>query len=531
MEAAKTNKIIRGAMLLTAAGLVSKVLSATYRIPLQNLTGDYGYFTYQQIYPLIAVVMILGLYGFPAAVSKITAERLAVSRQNSFKYVYAPLFLIFLILSGILSGVLYVFASQITSWIKTPELAETFRLASVLFLILPFTGLLRGAYQGAGWMAPTAYSQVAEQLLRVTVIILAAYYVFIGKLDVGAIGTFGVIASIVAMGSITVTWLVRIVRIPRSPNVREEKVPWKYYIKVCLSLGIVAALSHMILIMLQLIDVFTMVPGLIEAGDYPEQAMEWKGIFDRGQPLIQFGVVFGSSFALALVPNIIQKGSARVHAIRESLLFSFYLAGAASAGMIALMPEINALLFRNQVGTSSLQILAVSILLSAIAVTACSILQNIGKGKTVALWIVLVCVLKWFLNKSLLPFFHIQGGAAATVLSLLVLAISMIYVLQREIPDLYLFTHMKWAGFLMANTAMVFAVSLVKISFMKAELSSRFELAVFVLALIILGAVINLRLLLRFEVFTKRQLQALPFANRLERFLHKFHEKKDGSDV
>src|SRR5699024_6356524 len=171
----------------------------------------------------------------------------------------------------------------------------------------------------------------------------------------------------------------------------------------------------------------------MEAGDGPQQAKEWKGVFDRGQPLIQFGVVFGSSFALALVPTIVQEGEERTNAIREALLFSIYLAGAASVGIIILMPEVNGLLFMDQVGTSSLQILSGSIVLSAIAVTACSILQNIGKGKTVALWIIIVCVLKWVLNKMLYPFFHLYVGVLAMVFRLLVLVVSMVYVLHRVV--------------------------------------------------------------------------------------------------
>src|SRR5699024_8273975 len=136
----------------------------------------------------------------------------------------------------------------------TPELASTFRLSSVLFLLLPFTSLLRGGFQGAGMMAPTAYSQVAEQLIRVTIIILAAYGVFIGKLDVRAIGSAGVLASVIALGVVTLVWLWRVLRATSSSASQQDRIPWKYYVSVCLSLGFVVALSDMILIMLQLSD-------------------------------------------------------------------------------------------------------------------------------------------------------------------------------------------------------------------------------------------------------------------------------------
>src|SRR5690625_5928841 len=87
----KQNQLLKGAFILTLAGIISKVLSALYRIPLQNLTGDYGYYVYQQIYPFIGMLMMLSLYGFPAAVSKLTSEQQANNKDLSFKKFTRPI--------------------------------------------------------------------------------------------------------------------------------------------------------------------------------------------------------------------------------------------------------------------------------------------------------------------------------------------------------------------------------------------------------------------------------------------------------
>lgn len=184
MDANKTGKVVRGALLLTIAGLLSKVLSATYRIPLQNLTGDLGFFTYQQVYPFIGMTMILGLYGFPVAVSKLVAERNALGKVNSVRLVYGPIFIILFVFSAIFAFLLFVFAEHITIWMETPQLVGAFQLASLLFIMLPFIAVLRGGFQGQEEMAPTAYSQMIEQLIRVTIIIVVAYFVFIGKIEI-----------------------------------------------------------------------------------------------------------------------------------------------------------------------------------------------------------------------------------------------------------------------------------------------------------------------------------------------------------
>lgn len=76
MESKKYQAFWRGAIILTIASFVIKVLSAFYRIPYQNIAGDVGFYIYQQIYPFYGFCLILATYGFPIIISKMVAERL-----------------------------------------------------------------------------------------------------------------------------------------------------------------------------------------------------------------------------------------------------------------------------------------------------------------------------------------------------------------------------------------------------------------------------------------------------------------------
>src|SRR5699024_10614715 len=108
----------------------------------------------------------------------------------------------------------------------------------------------------------------------------------------------------------------------------QEKVsdiPGGYYIRTCFSVGIIAAMGHFILLLLQVIGMLTIVPGLVSAGVNEQVVMESKGIFDRGQPLIQFGAVIGSSFALALVPSVVHGTKYNAQTIREGLQYGVKL--------------------------------------------------------------------------------------------------------------------------------------------------------------------------------------------------------------
>ncbi|MQH18584.1 polysaccharide biosynthesis protein, partial [Escherichia coli] len=51
----KQKEAFNGVVVLTAALIVIKILSAVYRIPYQNILGDTGLYAYQQVYPIVAL--------------------------------------------------------------------------------------------------------------------------------------------------------------------------------------------------------------------------------------------------------------------------------------------------------------------------------------------------------------------------------------------------------------------------------------------------------------------------------------------
>lgn len=507
----ESNKFVKGALILTLAGVISKVLSAGYRIPLQNLTGDIGFYIYQQIYPIIGIILILALYGFPTAISKLTAE----TEDISMKYFMLPILAILFGICGVFALLLYINADEMALFVGDEQLTTGYQVASLLWIVIPFTALLRGIFQGKSEMKSTAYSQLGEQLSRVSIIIGIACFIAIYGLDVYWVGIFAGIAAIV--GSV-VAFLILIIFFVKNKPVKKGTgpVPWKYYSKTIIVYGFIAALSHMILLIIQFADSFTVVPGLIESGLSDKEAMEAKGVFDRGQPLIQIGAVLGSSFGLALMPSI-TKGmqsldQARIRAhITSSLKISFYLAWGASIGLIFLFPEANRLLYQDNQGQIALMILMWAVLLSAMVITASSILQGLGFIKWTALYIAMAFIVKWVMNTLLVPYWGIIGSAIGTVVSLLFLAICTIRKLKKNSHHVF---SIHWKAFMIANSSMV-AFLVFADWLLPTESFSRLALLFTVLMLSGVGAVIYFVLLVRFKAFTDKEMELIPFGKRL----------------
>ncbi|MDV5138446.1 oligosaccharide flippase family protein, partial [Enterococcus lactis] len=57
MDHKEMRRVMHGAFILTIASFIAIVLSALYRIPLQNLVGDEGFYVYQQVYPIYGIAM------------------------------------------------------------------------------------------------------------------------------------------------------------------------------------------------------------------------------------------------------------------------------------------------------------------------------------------------------------------------------------------------------------------------------------------------------------------------------------------
>lgn len=67
--------VLNGALILTISAIVTKILSAFYRIPFQNIVGDVGFYIYQQVYPFYGMAVVLSTTGFPVVISKLYAEQ------------------------------------------------------------------------------------------------------------------------------------------------------------------------------------------------------------------------------------------------------------------------------------------------------------------------------------------------------------------------------------------------------------------------------------------------------------------------
>ncbi|MDZ5713796.1 putative polysaccharide biosynthesis protein [Jeotgalibacillus haloalkalitolerans] len=505
--------MMKGAAILTFAALFSKILSALYRVPFQNLTGDTGFYIYQQIYPFYGLFIALCTYAFPVMVSSILIERQA-ERERVLK-------LLTLFLAGVglaWFAVLYIGAGLIADFMGDPQLKPLIELSAWPFLLLPVLSAGKGWFQSDGNMVPSAIAQVTEQTIRVIAIIGTAFLLTNAGASLYTVGEGAVIGSIagVIAGALVLVFFIQKHFFQKKERLSFEKGDMTL-LRVLLVRGTAIAMVSMLLVLYQLVDALNVYALLTGYTGDAAQAKVLKGIYDRGQPIVQMGVVAATSLSLAVVPVIAsdyerkrfsqvkQKASL---AVKAGLVFG----AAATVGLISIMNPLNRFLFQNEDGSAVLSVFAAAVFLTSVILTVNAVLQGTGSYHTAAWTAAGSLVLKYGLNVLLVPVYGTGGAAIATVCSLMAVAIVLIVKVYKKI-GLRLYKPF----YLRLLTGLIVMAAGVTLLLLVWTPETRISSGAASIAAAIIGAYLFFKVSWSRSLFTKEEVGQIPFGRKIDR--------------
>ena len=517
----KSNRqMMQGALVLSLAAFIAKILSAVYRVPFQNMVGNTGFYVYQQVYPIYGIGMTFALSGFPVFVSALIA-------QYRSDYELLPLLKrLFWILSGLGLGVfllLYTQSELIASWMGDALLSSVIKSVSWMFLMMPFLVIARGYFQGTNRMVPTAVSQVMEQVVRVSVILLAAS--FYGSLtnDLYAVGTWAMSSAVIA--AVMATFVLLYYKKSDSFEnwngsrvIEPHKIQW----------GGTLCLLSSILVLFQLIDSFTLFKGLVEQGMSQEVAKDLKGIFDRGQPLVQLGMVVGVGFSSSYLP-LLSRSYTKQHLeefkqLKHSLLkMTMVFSVVATVGLLVILPRVNHMLFGDIQGNDVLSIYIISIVLASMMMAYHGLLQSTGKYSITLIALFVGLIAKGVGNLWFIPLFQTLGASIATILGLSVM-LGMIWMLSGEgktSSNHQQATIIK-LGIVTIGMAVVVGILNILLERYFPSGDSRTKDTLIALLLVSVGMIVFLIGAIRIKLFTIREWLIIPKGKTLLRFTRKW---------
>lgn len=472
-------RLLQGAFVLSAAAIGSKLIGTLQKIPLQNLGGDEAFGIYNTVNPLYTMVITIAAAGFPAAISKFVAEYESEGRwQDSLRIVRLSSLLL-VSFGMVLGALMYIGAPLLGHWIGTSQVVPSIRGAALALAFVPWMAVLRGYFQGLHNMVPTAVSQIVEQSVRVSVMIVLLLILIRQGASPDRIAAGALLGSAAggAAGLLVMGWYWRKqAGLRRREGVRpgahsggaqlevnefrgsadDSKEGTGVLLRRLIAYAIPVCLSLLAVPLIGLVDTFTVPRLLSDSGLTGRGAMTEFGLYNRGLPLVQLVTMLATSLSVLFIPALAEAKHKRdVHALegqtRMALRWFWLLGMTASVGLAVLAEPINIMLYEDAAGTGTLRWVAFTAVGGTMSIISAALLQGVGIVRAPAVHLLAAAGIKLALNLLLVPQLGITGAAAAGVCAYLTAAALNIALLMRRAGV------RPGAGQLLARPALVFA--------------------------------------------------------------------------
>jgi stage V sporulation protein B len=448
-EESKVSKdtFLKGAFILTVAGIVVKIIGSVNRILLSRLLGGEGIGLYQMAYPIYLLALSVSSAGIPVAISIIVAEKVALADFRGANRVFR-ISLGLLTVTGILfTFLLYFGAGWLIEhhFVRDPRAYYAIAALAPAIFFVTILSSYRGYFQGLQMMTPTAVSQIFEQLFRVITMIFLAYYLLPLGLEYAAAGaSFG--AGPGAVGGLLVLmyyyWQHRAElkkRITAQPHMKQEAS--SKIVSRIVNLALPVSLANIMLPVVSSIDLL-IVPARLEVAGYTVgQATELFGyLTGMAIALINVPTILTGSLASSLVPAISEAFTLKNHQriyrrVAMAIRFANLITIPSFVGMYLLAIPISQMLYGTPNAGVAIAILSGGVVLLGIHQVTTGVLQGLGHTAIPLINMVISAVVKIIMSWTLtaIPSLGIKGAAWATNVDFGLAALLNMYFVYRYV--------------------------------------------------------------------------------------------------
>ncbi|MDD2503588.1 MAG: polysaccharide biosynthesis protein [Clostridia bacterium] len=431
---------LRGAAILGVAGLLVQVMGAIFRIPLGNIIGDEGMGYYQTAYPIYVFLLVFSTNGAPAAISKMTSERVALGQHSEAYRVFRLSFILMFALGIVASSTFFFGAEYIVTVLKNPGAYYAMITIAPALLFVPIMAVYRGYFQGLQQMEPTAVSQLVEQAVRVAIGLTLAIVLVPKGIEYAAAGaTFGTSIGPIAGALMLVIIYHRKRKQLHQQSNEGSSLNRESAAKIMGNLAAIAipiTIGVSILPIMNIIDVTIVMRRLQDVGFSEADANALYGqLTGMAGPVINIPMALALSMALSMVPAIAAANSTNDMSflnmnVRLGLRTSMIIGVPCAFGLMCLAEPIMLLIYPLQASSASsaapcLFILAAGVVFLTIAQTMAGILQGLGRPYVTVAALGAGVLVKGVLTYILtaIPELNVQGAAIGSSVAYLVIGL------------------------------------------------------------------------------------------------------------
>ena len=429
----KKRAFLTGTLLLTAAGFLCRLLGFFYRIFLSRTIGAEGLGIYNMVHPVYGICFALCGGSIQTALSQYIAAHESQGRK---------VFRTGLTISRVLSGILAFLICQYPAWIASHILIEP-RCAPylpVMGLSLPFASFhacANGYCYGAQRSRVPAFSQVAEQVVRMSLVFLiAGKWAAEGTEITVRLAVYGHLIGEIGAASFNLLCLGLFP--PQGRNM--ERAGESSCLMPLMTLALPLMGNRLILNLLAGAEAVWIPNRLQMSGLSDAESFSVYGILTgMALPFILFPSAITNSIAVLLLPSVAKdQAEGRTESISGSvsmaLRYSLYM-GILCIGIFVLFGcPLGISVFKEEQAGHCMQILAWLCPFLYLAATMGSILNGLGCTRTTFLQSVAAMLLRLVFVVAGIPLFGIYGYLCGMLISEIFLALAHLWSLKRRIP-------------------------------------------------------------------------------------------------
>lgn len=527
-ERKSSNLLVQGSI-LAIASLIVRLIGLVYRIPLVNILGNEGNGYYSAAYTVYSFLLIISSYGFPAAISKIVANRLSMHRYREANQIFKAGLVLGFLIGVVFTSILYFGAKEIALLMGLAGADVAIKgLAPALF-IFSLMSVFRGYFQGMNTMMPTAISQVIEQVFNAIFSLVFATLLLQKGLQYGAAGSsLGTgTGALFALLFLVFIYYISRPMIQRSIEHDQHAIEgnmisfWKIILMTSVPMVLGTSAFHLT----NLVD-SSMFNHALSLHKYSEmQVRSLYGILEgKYKILITLPVSLASAMSTAVIPSITASMVRQDYkllrskidlAIRTVLIITI----PAAMGIFLLAKPILLLLFTDltyiDVTVSILKLGTISIVLFALSTISIGILQGLDYLKLPIRHALISLFVKVVFNILLL--FVLNTNLYGMVITNIIFAACSAYLNFRSVKKLAGIQINQYKTLMAPTMSALIMGGFILLGYKLLSLLSNSHAMVLVIipfAMVVYGVC-----LIILKAFSKEELEQMPFGNKLTRFI------------
>ena len=430
---------ITGTLLLTSTGFICRILGFFYRIFMSRTIGAEGLGIYNMVHPIFSICFAVCAGSIQTALSQYVA-----ANQTRGRAVFRTGLVIAMGMSFLLAWVIYGNAGFLAEKLLLEPRCAPY--LPVMAVSVPFAALhacINGYYYGMQKARVPAFSQVAEQVIRMgAVFLIASIWLESGRQITVSLAVYGHLIGEMASAVFTVFCLGFFPPCKDGDSRRAPAIPLSFGATAAPLMALALPLmgNRLILNVLGSAEAIWIPNRLMSSGLTNSEALSVYGVLtSMALPFILFPSAITNSMAVLLLPTVAEAqadgNEARISSmISMSLRYSCYM-GVLCIGIFTIFGnQLGVSVFHDQNAGTYITILSWLCPFMYLATTMGSILNGLGRTSSTFFQNVFAMVIRLAFVLFAIPRYGILGYLWGMLVSELALALLSFLAVKRLVP-------------------------------------------------------------------------------------------------